>query len=150
MNFRHGFLCIDTTPCLKFITSTYSTKLLINSFPLFDFKSIFKPITVAAKKIRLDYRCFSLKNLFNSQQIESSVESDAYGKTSNDPFPTSLSNPWTIVLVFSLNMGKNVCKTLKLNVGFISFRNGFQAAPARNKSHQKTHEQRCTNWWLFE
>lgn len=69
----------------------------------------------------------------------SNVQAFINGKISKFSFPTSASNLLSIFAVFSLKIGTNDCKIFELNDGFISFRIGFQKAPAEQQQQQKSH-----------
>lgn len=66
----------------------------------------------------------------HSPQTMSNVQACIYCDKSKLEFPASLSKFSSIILVLSLKIGTNDCSIFRLNVGFNSFRIGFQNAPA--------------------
>lgn len=82
-------------------------------------------------KSRLKYTWDVPLLFFSIPEIISNVHSFMYGRISKCGFATSLSKFSSKIRIFSLNIGINVCKTFKLNDGFISRRIGRHTADAR-------------------
>lgn len=104
---------IDIMMIKSLFSSHFLNKLENSNFNIYNFECVERLI------IKNDLFC-------SLPETMSKVHAFMYGKMSKWPFPTSSSKFSTKILILSLKIGINVCRSFKLNDGFIIFRIGFQ------------------------